>query len=205
MTLQKVYLIRHGETDWNAQNRWQGYTPTALNEAGFAQANALGEHFRGVAIPRIISSDLPRAFQTASALGQVVGVEPVIDTRWREINVGILEGLTSEEVQAIYPEEYRSWRHGDINYAIPNGESQQMMFDRVLSAWQEIISSDDVDTVAVVSHGGAIRGLILNLFPEVDILSVKLLNTAITTVEKSQKGWKVTGLNEIPHLEERAG
>lgn len=200
MTLQKVYLIRHGETDWNAQNRWQGYTPTALNAVGLAQAEALAAHFRGVVISRIISSDLPRAFQTASALGQVVGVEPEIDTRWREINVGILEGHTSEEIQAIYPEEYRSWRHGDINYAIPKGESQRMMFDRVLAAWKAITEKDDVETVAVVSHGGAIRGLILNLFPEVDILSIRLRNTSITTVENGQKGWTVTGLNEVPHL-----
>lgn len=202
MTLQKVYLIRHGETDWNAEHRWQGYSPTALNAAGFVQAEALAEYFRGAAIQHIVSSDLPRAFQTATALGQAVGVEPQVDIRWREINVGILEGHTSEEIQALYPEEYKSWRHGDINYAIPNGESQQMMFDRVIAAWKDVLLTPNAETVAVVSHGGAIRGLILNLFPEVDILSVKLRNTSITTVENGPEGWQVTGLNEVPHLEQ---
>lgn len=122
---ERAYLIRHGETDWNAEQRWQGFAPTGLNAVGRQQAQALADYLRPRPIRAIYSSDLPRALEAAQILGMALGVRPQVDVRWREMNVGVFQGLTAAGVQVRYPNELVAWRADTLDYRIPNGETRR--------------------------------------------------------------------------------
>jgi len=95
-----LLLVRHGETDWNAERRWQGHADVPLNERGREQARALAEQLAGESVDAIYSSDLSRARDTADILGARLDVPVVVDADLREIDVGPVEGLTAEESAA---------------------------------------------------------------------------------------------------------
>lgn len=201
MTLERVLLIRHGETDWNAQRRWQGFAPTSLNEIGFVQARALAKHLSSRPICAIYSSDLPRALQTAEALGSTLKITPEIDIRWREINVGIFQGHSSDELEKLYPEELVQWTSHNLSYTVPNGESRQALQTRAHAAWQTVIECPHEPEIAIVSHGGTIKALMRELVGGHDPrLSIHLTNTSITTFERCKDGWQLMGVAETPHL-----
>lgn len=196
-----VYLIRHGESDWNVARRWQGFAPTGLNDAGRRQAQALADFLRGQPIHAVYSSDLPRALETARILGAALGVTPQVDTRWREINVGVFQGLTTAEAEQHYPAELAAWRADRPDYRVPNGESRRELQDRAAAAWQDVTAGAGGGAAAVVSHGGTIRLLLHRLFgPEV-FDGRPLPNTSITTLARAADGgWALAGAGETPHL-----
>ena len=92
--IERVLLIRHGQTDWNANGRWQGILPIGLNDVGRTQAETLAIYLARRPIGSIYCSPLPRALDTARALGQAVGVVPEVDERLQEFNLGVFQGLT---------------------------------------------------------------------------------------------------------------
>lgn len=198
--IERVLLIRHGQTDWNMQRRWQGLEPTALNEAGFEQARALAAYLCHRSIRAVYSSDLPRALQTATVLAEALKLEPLVDVRWRELHVGVFQGLNAEECEQRYPAELLKWRSDDHDFIIPNGESRRALGERALGAWQDIVAQPHGPEVAVVSHGWAIRRLLTVLFGEGDHIRFHLTNTSITTVEREGDGWRLAGRAETPHL-----
>lgn len=200
MIVERVLFIRHGETDWNVQQRWQGFEPTALNEKGLQQANALALYLRQRPIRAIHCSDLPRATQTAAALAQQLGLEPQTDTRWREIHVGIFQGLPLDEVKRLYPTELVRFFSNDVDFVIPNGESRRMLGERVYGAFQEAVQQSHGPEIAIVSHGGTIRRLIATLFGE-EADKIFLPNTSITIVERSKSGWNLAAVGQAPHLD----
>jgi broad specificity phosphatase PhoE len=201
LAIERVLLVRHGLTDWNTTGRWQGYEPVALNEEGWAQARMLAESLRGRPIRGIVSSDLPRAFQTASAIGEVVGVQPVTDERWREFHLGIFQGFTRDEMIAKYPAEWEAFNADYWDYHIPNGESRRMMQERVYNAWENAVTVGEGPELVVVSHGGSLKILLLKLFPNMpDLDAVHLGNTSVTTVERIETGWRLDLIASIDHL-----
>jgi broad specificity phosphatase PhoE len=203
--VERVLLVRHGVTDWNQSGRWQGFEPVALNEEGWSQARRLANHLRGSSISAIYSSDLPRAWQTASSVGDVLGLTPQVDVDWREFNLGIFQGLTREESAQKYPDEWEAFRRNYWDYLIPGGESRRDLQRRIYSAWERLIVLDAGPEVMVVSHGGALRMLLLQLFadhPEVE--SVHIGNTSITTLEHGRHGWHLLELAVTPHLADSA-
>ncbi len=201
MTLERVLLIRHGETDWNTQRRWQGYEPTALNEKGFKQAQALAKYLSSRSIRAIYSSDLPRALQTAEAIGSVFKITPEIDIRWREIHVGIFQGHTTDELEKLFPDELATWLSTDLSYVVPKGESREGLQARAYQAWQAVTSRPIDSEIAIVSHGGTIRALMRQLIGNHDPrLSTHVTNTSITTFERSKRGWELISVAETPHL-----
>jgi probable phosphoglycerate mutase len=158
-----IYLARHGETSWNLEGRWQGHTDIALNEAGLAQARALGEFLRGRGIGRIHASDLARARQTAEAAAASLGVtEIVVDAALRERAFGVFEGLTRSECEQRHPEHWRRYR-ADPSRVPPGAESQDALAARMQEAIARAVVrrnvADDAP-VLIVSHGGSIRTLI---------------------------------------------
>jgi len=94
-----LLLVRHGETNWNAERRWQGHADVPLNDRGRKQARTLAEQLAGERIDVIYTSDLSRARDTADAVGARLGVEVVVDPDLREIDAGAIEGLTAEEAR----------------------------------------------------------------------------------------------------------
>jgi broad specificity phosphatase PhoE len=201
MAVERVYLIRHGQTAWNAEGRWQGFTPTTLSDEGFAQVRALARSWKRP-LNAIYSSDLPRAFQTAEALGDVLGIVPIIDERLRESNLGIFQGLTNDEIRVRYPLEYENHRSASMNYTIPNGESRLQLQARTYAAFCEICEREIGPEVAIVSHGGPIKVLLYKLFGHTpELQAVRIVNTSVTTLERRGNGWHLAEIAATPHLD----
>jgi len=173
MTRHRIILIRHGETDWNAEARLQGQQDIPLNARGLAQAEAVGRKLRNLlgdgtdagAGLHWVSSPLGRARHTMDIARRVAGLDSgpdqpgySLDDRLMELTFGEWEGLTWPEVQARAPWA-ASWREGDKwNFVPPGGESYQMLADRV-RPWVEKLASDAV----VATHGGVARVLLAEL------------------------------------------
>jgi broad specificity phosphatase PhoE len=200
MTIERVLLIRHGETEWNHIGRWQGFEQIPLNEVGLSQAKALAEHLRQRSISAIYSSDLLRALQTANPLCEALGLTPVAHADWREQNLGIFQGLTRDEIEAKYPAELASMR-ADMTYVVPKGESRADMQRRAHRAWEAVVANGNGPEVTVVSHGGTIKVLLMKLFGEVpEVTNVYIPNTSITAVERHESGWRLVEIGATAHL-----
>ncbi len=203
--LQRVLLIRHGQTDWNMDGRWQGNEPVALNAEGHEQARRLAAHLSSRPIAAIYSSDLPRAFETATAIGNTRDMQPRLDERWQEINLGIFQGHTRQEMETRFPLEWQAFHDQYWDYVVPRGESRRNFQDRLYAAWQQVIADDYGPEVAVVTHGGAIRMLLLKLFPdEPRLTNLHIENTSVTIVERMERGWALTALTDAAHLARHA-
>ena len=135
----EVILIRHGETEWNVQQRFQGHLDSSLTETGLRQTEALGERFRDEKLDLVYSSDLMRTRKTAEALVSGNGHEICFDQRLREKNFGIFEGLTVEEIQARYPDDFKAFRNGGSQYRIEQGESSLNLLERAREFLKEVL------------------------------------------------------------------
>jgi broad specificity phosphatase PhoE len=139
--MTELLLVRHGETDWNAEGKLQGHTDRPLNEYGRRQAQALADKLAGESIDAVYASDLSRARETAEILGEKLGLTVAVDPDLREKNWGNWEGLTSDERLHI---EF-------------DGETSEAHRDRTLSAVQRIVERHPGERVVVVTHGGSLR------------------------------------------------
>jgi broad specificity phosphatase PhoE len=153
-----VFLVRHGETEWNALRRLQGHTDIGLNEVGRGQAERLAETLRAVRIEHVMSSDLARAHETARIIAGALGLtdDVAVDTDLRERGFGIFEGLTRDQCLADHGDAWRAWL--DVRQAPPGGEQTPSVLERVDRAMRRASAvAMSGKTVLVVSHGGAIR------------------------------------------------
>lgn len=198
MTLNIVHWVRHGETDYNLNGRWQGTLDIPLNETGRRQAERVAEAFRSVPIACLYSSDLSRAYETAQRIAAPRGLEIVKDARLREIALGKFQGLTRQEIASTYPLEYVYWQNSD-KYVVPNGESRLGLQARVMSFWDELLRTCVYEEVAIVTHGGTIRWMLNALAPQT-ILTRSIENASITTLVRDGAAWHVTRLGDISHL-----
>ncbi len=199
---KKLYLIRHGETIWNANGRWQGMMDIDLNEIGIQQAEALGELLKPHPIKAIYASDLKRARITAEKIAQHKGLDVHTDPRLRELNLGILQGLTYEEIKAAHPEEFQSLTTSFLDAKMPQGESRREMQHRAHQAVMDILKHEHSEEIAIVSHGGTIRVLLMRWFPNSDLGENRITNTSITTVEYRNEQFHLKAVGETPHLVE---
>ncbi|MEQ4531375.1 MAG: histidine phosphatase family protein, partial [Mixta sp.] len=130
----QVYLVRHGETVWNAARRIQGQSDSALTEKGEQQARQVGERARTLGITHVISSDLGRTRRTAEIIADACGCSVKLDPRLRELNMGVLEQRPIDSLS----EEEEGWRrtlvNGTVNGRIPEGESMAELADRMQQA-----------------------------------------------------------------------
>jgi broad specificity phosphatase PhoE len=152
-----LLLARHGQTDWNAERRWQGHTDRPLNERGRAQAKALAERLADVELTAIYSSDLARARDTAAVVAERQGLEVRTLRDLREVDVGSWAGLTRAEAEARFPEAFARWQEGHPGW--DDGESYEAMTARVVRAVREIAAVEHESPVLVVTHAGPIRAL----------------------------------------------
>ena len=153
-----VYLARHGESDWNAESRFQGHSDRPLTSLGRQQAETLADELAATAaLDAIYSSPLRRAFDTAVAVGDRLGLEPVAVTDLREVDVGGWTGLSRAEVQERFPDAFARWLDGGEGWT--DGESYAEMSARVLAAILRIAAAHPGRPVLVVSHGGPIRAV----------------------------------------------
>ncbi len=184
-----LYLIRHGQTDWNVAGRIQGSHDSELNENGRKQARKLGETIleSQIELSAIYTSPQKRAHKTAELIGSIID-KPVIPLKGlEEINLGLWEGLTWKEVELKYPEEYGQWFENRRYAKAPGGESYDEMLQRVLSALRTITFAHN-DKTAVVTHGGVIMCLqcYLTDTPFHEMRKFKAKNTCILEIDSSQ-------------------
>ncbi|MBN2386380.1 MAG: histidine phosphatase family protein [Anaerolineales bacterium] len=148
-----LFLIRHGETDWNVEGRWQGQADVPLNARGRAQAARMAETLRGLDLQAIYASDLVRARETAEALAAVHGLEVRLDARLREIHQGEWQGLLVGEIEARYAARFHERRRDPLNVAPPGGETVAGVQARVVAFLQEVVARHPGQTLAIVAHG----------------------------------------------------
>ncbi len=157
--MQRLLLIRHGETDWNRDGRWQGWLDRPLTDLGESQAHDRGRHLTTLELEpvELHSSDLGRAVQTASIIGSHLGVEVTPHEGLRERHGGVLEGLDRAEIDARHPGVLGAWRRGGID-APPGGETDDEVFARVVGRLGTIMDTiPEATTPVVVTHGGVMR------------------------------------------------
>jgi broad specificity phosphatase PhoE len=153
--MTELLLVRHGETDWNRDRRFQGHADPPLNETGRAQAHALAAELAGERIELVYTSDLARARETAEIVAARFGADVLPVRELREIDVGEWEGLTWPEIEERFPEGARSWR--ERGYGWESGESYEQLGERVVAALRRIAADHPEERVLVVGHGGTIR------------------------------------------------
>ena len=194
-------FIRHGQTEWNAQGRWQGFTDIPLNETGRAQAQALAKRLASWPLNAVYSSDLVRAAETAQALATPHNLQPILDAHWRERGLGQLEGLTQPEIRQKFP--YLVLPRTYIE--APEGESYEKLQKRVLAGYKKLLRQHGQgETVAVVSHGGTLRMIISHVLGLPERLYAPFTldgNTGITRVVLREGHADLTLLNDTAHLE----
>jgi 2,3-bisphosphoglycerate-dependent phosphoglycerate mutase len=199
----RICLVRHGETEWNAERRIQGQIDIGLNDTGLRQAAAAGRWLKVAGIVALYSSDLKRAWTTALAIGSALGLaaDPVPDLRERRY--GIFEGLTFAEAQARYPEGYAAFARRNADYDFENGESLRAMHARVTGKLAELAARHPGETIAVVVHGGVLD--IINRFVRGNPLEIPrdflIPNAGLNWIVAVDGAWRIESWGETGHLE----
>lgn len=157
--MAKLYLVRHGETEYNHSFRFQGQTDVPLNEAGRAQAEKVGAFFKTIPLAALYCSSLQRARTTAEAIGREKKLEPVALDVFREIDFGRWEGQNSSALQETYGDEWKNFFAAPADTRVPGGESMKDVQLRAYPALQKILEAHPDGDVALVAHGGIIRVL----------------------------------------------
>lgn len=154
---RRLLLLRHGESRWNVENRWQGWADIELTDRGRRQAGEAASHLRAAGLTWVVASDLMRALQTASILAAGLGLaEPGVAPEFRERDVGDWSGLTGEEIEAKWPGELARFRSGAIP-APPGGEIEDEVLDRFRRGVERVAADMPSGPGAIVTHGGLIR------------------------------------------------
>lgn len=199
----RLYLIRHGETDYNRQERIQGQSDIALNERGREQARAIAERLSGEAIDIIYTSDLSRAIETAEIITDRTGAEIVAEPALRETNYGEWEGKTRHELLQLYPREVEFHRRDAFNYAPPSGEPRKELMERVVECLEDVVRKEKGKRVAVVTHTGPCY-IFVHYVLGVAVKArspFRIENGSITIIERCRGWWELVLLNDTSHLD----
>jgi probable phosphoglycerate mutase len=159
MSETRFLLIRHAESTWNAAGRWQGHADLPLSAQGRTQAEALGSELADHGIDVLLASDLERAVRTAVILGKALGLEPILDARLRELDIGRWAGFTRREIAEREPAALARFESGDPDSRAGGGESRRELRGRVRACVEEQRRQHEGRLVAVVAHMGALRAL----------------------------------------------
>ncbi len=201
--LTRLCLVRHGETEWNAERRIQGQIDIGLNETGVLQAEAAGRWLKSAAVSALYSSDLQRAWTTAHCIGQALGLAPQAVPELRERHYGLFQGQTYDQASLRYPDGYRLFESRDPDYAFENGESLRTMFARVTAALQTIAAHHAGQNVVVVLHGGVLD--IANRFVRGNSLETRrdflIPNAGLNWIACRDGRWTIESWGETAHLE----
>ncbi|MDH1087219.1 2,3-diphosphoglycerate-dependent phosphoglycerate mutase GpmB [Pantoea brenneri] len=204
----QVYLVRHGETVWNAERRIQGQSDSPLTEKGEQQAHQVGERVKKLGITHVISSDLGRTRRTAEIIADACGCVVTLDPRLRELNMGVLEKRPLDELTA----EEEQWRatlvNGTEGGRIPEGESMTEMAERMHQALNACLGLPAGSRPLIVSHGMALGVLVSTILglPAHAERRLRLRNCSISRVDHQQsawlaEGWVVETAGDISHLD----
>ena len=201
----RIFLIRHGETLWNKEMRFQGHMDIPLSERGLEQAEALAKRLSDQKITAVYSSDLSRALETARPIAKPRNLEIITDPSLREINFGRWEGLTFSEISQQYGEQIKRWWAAPLEMSTPEGEGLTDLIHRLIPFFREIVEKHSGEQVAVVCHGGPARCLVGTIL-QMDLnkyWKIRQDNAALNILDFTE--WEngiVALLNDRSHLPE---
>ena len=200
-----LVLVRHAQTDWNDQYRFQGHADTPLNEEGRSAIASTTAALAAWAPVRIYTSDLVRAREMAERAGQVLGLEVESRAGLRECSYGDWEGMTVEEIEETYPGELEAWRADEARVARGGGESLREMQERSWAGLETIAGAHEGETVGVFSHSGPIRGAVCRIV-ELSIAEryrFQVDNASLTVIRRRPSGtWQLVLLNQTNHMKD---
>jgi len=204
--LKNLYLVRHGESEYNAKKIIQGHIDTFLTPKGIFQARLAGEQLKKYNIEKIYTSDLRRAYQTATVIGDILGIEPIVDERIREMHFGKWEGLAYEIIYENHIESWHSWLKNPVACPLPTQEDFEE-FEKRLKDFINEIKSKNEENILIVGHGGSIQGIICmeTGIGFENIWGLRHANTGISCIKYSKKDVILKFLNSSEHLEEITG
>ena len=153
-----ILLLRHGQSTWNAEGRWQGQSDPPLSPLGREQAEEAAGKLAEIGVTTVVTSDLDRARTTGQIVAKALGLGPPAEDRdLREYDVGDWEGLTRPEIEVGWPDQLAAWKEGRL-LATPGGETRSAFLQRIMAALRRVAAATDPgETAVVVTHGGVIR------------------------------------------------
>ncbi|TWO70363.1 histidine phosphatase family protein [Caenimonas sedimenti] len=154
--MTELILIRHGETDWNRELRFQGHVDVSLNATGLEQARRIAARMAGEKCDALYASDLLRAQQTASPISTQLALQSLTEAGLREQSFGRVDGMRVDDIKEQHPEAWEGWLRFEEDYAMPEGESTRQFHGRVMEAVQRMVAAHPNQTVVVVTHGGVL-------------------------------------------------
>jgi 2,3-bisphosphoglycerate-dependent phosphoglycerate mutase len=154
--MTELILLRHGETDWNRELRFQGHVDVALNATGMEQARRLASRLAGEIAHHLYASDLLRARQTALPVAQELRLESVSDPALREQCFGCVDGMKVDDIKERHPQEWEGWLRFHEDFCMPDGESTRQFHARVMDAVNRMVTAHHGQTLVVVTHGGVL-------------------------------------------------
>ena len=158
--MTRLILVRHGETEWNRQLRFQGQVDVPLNATGQEQALRVARRLASGEVHRVVSSDLARARQTAAPLAELLarrgGPDPIESAALREQSFGVVDGMSVDEIKRLHPAAWNDWVDFRADYAFEGGESTRRFHGRVLQGLRELANAHAGETLVVVTHGGVL-------------------------------------------------
>ncbi len=203
--MPKFYFVRHGETVWNTKGIFQGRSNSNLTEKGIQQAVLLANRLENVPFHKIYSSPQKRSIETAKLLRKGKDLEINIIDEFQEISMGLVEGITREEFQKRYPQEFNDfWNNSkDYNPIAYNGETYFALLERVKNGLNKLIEENSSDDILVVTHGITLKA-IFNLINNFDIENFSNQptpeNTSVTTVLYENDKLSILEFSDVSHL-----
>lgn len=201
--MTRIILVRHGETTWNVEGRYQGQEDTPLSERGLKQGHLLAEGLRHIPIDLCIASPLQRAFQTCQFCAELHNLLVKTDERLMEINHGTWEGMLAKDIQTQDPETYHQWHTTPHLVRMPKGgETLEDVRKRVRQAFDDYVATYPNQTILVAAHDAVNKAIICDLLGigMEHFWQVKQDNTCINVLEYSEGTWRVVLLNSTNHM-----
>ncbi len=204
--LKTIYLLRHGETEWNKEWRFQGQKDVNLSTRGLEQAERAANKIKEIELDSIYSSDLVRAKKTAIVAAHNHNLNIQESINLREISFGDWEGLAYKDFSGEEREHFNRWLEDPVNYPVPGGETLSQLQGRVESFLVDIIiSSEENSNTLIVTHGGPIKAVISRAL-KTDIrnfASLVISPASLSIIQVYEKSFYLTLLNDVCHLDDK--
>ena len=200
--MTRFILVRHGETIWNHEGRYQGQIDTPLSPVGLKQGKLVAEALKNVPIHAVYASPLSRSYDTAVMCANFHGLEVAKDDRLLEINHGKWEGLYATEIEALYPDLLQRWRTTVVDVQMPDGESIEEVRKRAMEAFKELAEKHQGQTVLVVAHDAVNKAVLCDILEieQSHFWQMKQDNTCINVFEFDHDKWRLVLMNSTVHL-----
>lgn len=208
-----ITFVRHGESTWNAEGRWQGQADPPLSERGRQQVERVGRRLAAAEADRIVVSDLTRAMQTADAIAVHQQHQPDVDAAWRELDVGDWSGRTTAELRERFPEQWQAFSAGEDVRRGGTGETLAEMHARISAALDVLVADATAAghrRVIVVTHGGVVRAAALHAVGLAHLHRAPLplappRNTSLSEIDVVDGVARLTVYNDAHHLADGSG